>query len=944
MNPAKKMVYMQRVLNPRTTKTSADIERENFERTMFESLNKAINPVECPPKEKHVRKLLIGTYQVKSGLFFWEMSPVLKLQENPIICWKFCQVLHKLLRDGYRQVVADSYSHRQVLVDCGKMWSHMDGYGQIIKKFCQLLFNRINFYIRNPRFPTDLKLTDDEIEAIGERDVNVYFQLACELFDSLDDILSLQENVLGSLKLKSSSSLTQTGQCRLAPLTACIQDSSLLYDYSVKILFRLHAQLPVATLEGHRERFMNQYNALKQFYLNTGSLQYFKNLIQIPRLTDKPPNFLIASDINDHVTPHVVVIEERDSPELNNPDELLIDISSQEDEIQAGESSNTSLTGVVVNKDQLINQLRSNIDQLNTEIQFAKFEQARIVNNLSSTIEELKIKLEQSQNIDSKSSSGIPNIVSIETDNKLAELAKELNDLKVTYNKLYQDHLELKKNSELNQKSIKEYVANIELASKEKTTLHSQVKLLENKISEMATSANIQECSKTEVRNLTAKFELKDTELTKLKSLYDQLKTQNSKQAAEFEINSKRNLKDCENNALSTVLKSETSLLEDLASKSNQAICEVGTANLNHFLAIINDTERNLKNLHGEIKQPTQSNDKIEAQIDSIIKFFTLVGHLYFRALVTYETRLDADVSQEIMTNAQALIDNSLALARNLPSFAEKSETTSRPFNLLSNNLDKLKALITSCIQSECKPENLEELLTKELNETDKIIKEAALRIEQLTVNSRKLDTGIKLQVNSKISDVCSNLMQAVMNLILMSKNLQKEIVRAGNSSAQNVQEFYQRNSSWTEGLISAANVVAMAAKLLVDSADKIMTGDGKFTELAAAAHEIAAATTQLVVASKVKAKQDSESLKSLVLSSKQVNLATGNVVATAKVCAQLVEQESENLDISTLSLHQTKKLEMETQVKLLELESEITRERIKLGALRKQHYDIQPE
>lgn len=53
-------------------------------------------------------------------------------------------------------------------------------------------------------------------------------------------------------------------------------------------------------------------------------------------------------------------------------------------------------------------------------------------------------------------------------------------------------------------------------------------------------------------------------------------------------------------------------------------------------------------------------------------------------------------------------------------------------------------------------------------------------------------------------------------------------------------------------GLISAAKVVGIAANLLVDAADRCVTGDAKMEELIVASQEISAATAQLLVASKV--------------------------------------------------------------------------------------------
>jgi huntingtin interacting protein 1 len=118
------------------------------------------------------------------------------------------------------------------------------------------------------------------------------------------------------------------------------------------------------------------------------------------------------------------------------------------------------------------------------------------------------------------------------------------------------------------------------------------------------------------------------------------------------------------------------------------------------------------------------------------------------------------------------------------------------------------------------------------------------------------------------------------------------------------------------------------------------MSGHGKLTELSAAANEIAAANTQLVVASRVKANRDSEKLKLLENAAKQVNQCVSNVVEASRVCAELIDQQADDIDISTLSLHQTKKLELETQVKLLELEQELNKERSRLGLLRRTHYE----
>jgi huntingtin interacting protein 1 len=41
-----------------------------------------------------------------------------------------------------------------------------------------------------------------------------------------------------------SNSMTESGQCKLAPLIMCIQESINLYDFSVKFLFKLYDRKP----------------------------------------------------------------------------------------------------------------------------------------------------------------------------------------------------------------------------------------------------------------------------------------------------------------------------------------------------------------------------------------------------------------------------------------------------------------------------------------------------------------------------------------------------------------------------------------------------------------------------------------------------------------------------------------------------------------------------
>lgn len=96
------------------------------------------------------------------------------LQENQIVAWKFCHVLHKVLREGHARIIVDSQRYRGKLEDIGKLWQHLrEGYGRLIQLYTRLLITKLDYHKRNPRLPGNLQVTAEELEAIGENDINI---------------------------------------------------------------------------------------------------------------------------------------------------------------------------------------------------------------------------------------------------------------------------------------------------------------------------------------------------------------------------------------------------------------------------------------------------------------------------------------------------------------------------------------------------------------------------------------------------------------------------------------------------------------------------------------------------------------------------------------------------------------------------------------------------
>lgn len=391
----------------RRTESSLGAEREHFDKQQLSSISKAINSTETPVKEKHARRIILGTHREKGAYTFWSYALGFPLASNSILSWKFCHVLHKVLRDGHRNVLQDCMRHHSSLVEIGKLWGNLhDKYGQLVFLYSKLLCTKLEFHVKRPTIPPNLEVTDEVLERTAGTDINNVFQLTVEVFDYLDTELRLAETVIRQLNTSIAISTLTSGQCRLSPLIQVIQDCSHLYHYTVKLLFKLHACLPADTLQGHRERFHDQFHSLKTFFNKARDMMYFKRLIQIPKLPDSPPNFLHAASLAKHVKP-VVVMANEDEPEQQDDDdddpEPLIEVSdfatssvqAQPQELDIFDQAFGPANGGFDDRDLQIESLKRDLELLRADLERVKAEAQRYITQLKSQINSLEAELEE---------------------------------------------------------------------------------------------------------------------------------------------------------------------------------------------------------------------------------------------------------------------------------------------------------------------------------------------------------------------------------------------------------------------------------------------------------------------------------------------------------------------------------------------------------------------
>nr|XP_018670719.1 huntingtin-interacting protein 1 isoform X2 [Ciona intestinalis] len=912
---------------------SLDAERESFEKTQMMSIQKAINTMECAAKEKHVRNAILGTYQEKGGQMFWHVVRRLPLSTQSIVAWKFCHVLHKVLRDGHPKVLKDSIKYKQQLKDLGRNWGQTQGYGRLIGCYLKCLTSRMDFHSKYPSFPGSLSLSDEELENIGKLDINTFFELSVDILDCIDVLMDLQQTIFSTLDMSKAVSMTGPGQCRLAPCILVILDSSQLYDYTVKLLFKLHACLPADTLSGHRHRFKECHARLKKFYYICSNLQYFKRLIQVPLMPDKMPDFLIQSDGSHELGPIRVLPEEENhvdrspSPEPEVAVAPLIDTNFDElfGESDATFSFNGTSTPQPDPRDVEIHMLKLEIERLKAEIELMQSEHSSEVRSLLDRIKILQQELEESRLMSKDASDELSKI------RKQAEVAEQQAESAVKAQSLLHD---IEKRAAGNEEMYKK------LKEKHLALVKDHAALL-RKNADTRKQADTLQQSAGEIESDRSRL-LADVD--RLTSMVEGQKMSLSEEERRRKEERERILAMAAEEAGHMIKIAIESLDSDMSGSR--------TCSASSLMRIVERTNQSLDRLDKDSKSFEESQE-----IDGIVQSVSGFGHWMAQTIESGGATCNmAPESQGEVSSPTKwrnhLFDTVMALQKACRSCGEETLTFLDDLKTPSKTSDskitreKLDMIMSTAKEllpkmSDVRGGDLHDLVEQEMASTTQAVEQAAERIEALLNEARQRDTGVNLEVNERILDSCTELMKFIQILISSSKDLQREIVEQGRG-ASSTTEFYMKNSRWTEGLISAAKAVGWGATMLTDAADLVIQGDGKFEELMVCSHEISASTAQLVAASRVKAGKNSTKLKTLQSASRNVNGATAKVVASTNAGRRQLDEVSESLEgLASVTLTQIKRKEMDSQVKVLELEQALQQERVKLGTLRKKHYEL---
>ncbi|XP_026736418.1 talin-1 isoform X5 [Trichoplusia ni] len=214
----------------------------------------------------------------------------------------------------------------------------------------------------------------------------------------------------------------------------------------------------------------------------------------------------------------------------------------------------------------------------------------------------------------------------------------------------------------------------------------------------------------------------------------------------------------------------------------------------------------------------------------------------------------------------------------------------------------------------------------------------AAKKLESLrprkSVKVQEADES--LNFDEMILEAAKSIITATSALVRAASAAQRELIDQGKVARRPTSS--SDDGQWSEGLISAARLVAAAAHSLVEAANALVQGAGSEERLISSARQVASSTAQLLVACKVKADPSSESTRRLQSAGAEVIRSTDNLVRAARDAIQTEEERSLVLNRRMVGgIAQ----EIDARSEVLRIEKELEEARGRLTAIRQAKYKI---
>ncbi|KAJ3505153.1 hypothetical protein NLJ89_g7563 [Agrocybe chaxingu] len=271
------------------------VDKDKAEHELVINIKKATSPEETAPKQKHVRKCIVYTWDYHSSISFWSGLRVQPILADEVQTFKALITVHKVLQEGHPVTLKEAQGQTAWLETCARTVGadSQRGYASLIKTYVQFILAKLRFHRLRPEF-NGLFEYEEYVTLKGIDDPNEGYETISDLMGLQDQIESFQKMVFSHFRHSANN------ECRISSLVPLVKESWGIYRFITSMLRAMYRRTnDQDVLEPLKERYTSQHYNLRKFYYECSNLKYLTGLINVPKLGHEPPNLLESGDAPD---------------------------------------------------------------------------------------------------------------------------------------------------------------------------------------------------------------------------------------------------------------------------------------------------------------------------------------------------------------------------------------------------------------------------------------------------------------------------------------------------------------------------------------------------------------------------------------------------------------------------------------------------------------------
>lgn len=271
------------------------VDKDKAENELVVNIKKATSPEETAPKQKHVRKCIVFTWDYHSSISFWSGLRVQPILADEVQTFKALITVHKVLQEGHPITIKEAHGQTAWLETCARTLGNdgQRGYGPLIRTYVQFILAKLRFHRIRPEF-NGLFEYEEYVTLKGIDDPNEGYETISDLMGLQDQIESFQKMVFSHFRHSANN------ECRISSLVPLVKESWGIYRFITSMLRAMYRRTnDYDALEPLRQRYISQHYNLRKFYYECSNLKYLTGLINVPKLGPEPPNLTDSGDAPD---------------------------------------------------------------------------------------------------------------------------------------------------------------------------------------------------------------------------------------------------------------------------------------------------------------------------------------------------------------------------------------------------------------------------------------------------------------------------------------------------------------------------------------------------------------------------------------------------------------------------------------------------------------------